>query len=111
LAGKKTISFFSMTRSSPLSPLYSAFAFDDQKGLGGLVVVHGRAITLLKVEHPRAKIVSFEKMSVPDFFFAGLADLLIQTNEIHSLPPCSSFYRRLGYLVNRDKRVTLVGAF
>src|SRR5262245_16632113 len=68
-------------------PLYSGLAFDDQKGLGGLVVVHGRAITLLKVEHPRAKIVSFEKVSIPDFFFGGLADLLIQTNEIHNVPP------------------------
>jgi hypothetical protein len=74
------------------------------------VKVHGSTVTGFEVKHPRAKIVSFEKMNIPDFFFAGLADLLIQTNEIHNLPPCSSFYRRLGYLVNPDDR-RLVGAF
>src|SRR6266850_680988 len=66
-------------------PLYGALTFDDQKGLGGLVVVHGRAITLLKVKHPRPKIVSFKKVSISDFCFAGLVDLLIQTNEIHNV--------------------------
>src|SRR5262245_41172220 len=92
-------------------PLYSALAFDDQKGLGGLVVVHGRAITLLKVEHQRAKIVSFVKVSIPDFFFGSVVDLLIQTNEIHNVPPGSNFYRRLGSLVNPDdERVTVADA-
>jgi hypothetical protein len=78
-----------------------------------LVVVHGRAITLLKVKHPRAKIVSFEKVSISDFFFAGLVDLLIQTNEIHNVPPCSNFYkrnyRRLDSLVNPDHKRVMVG--
>jgi hypothetical protein len=45
-------------------------------------------ITRFKVKHPRTKIVSFEKVSISDFFFAGLVDLLIQTNKIHNNPPC-----------------------
>src|SRR5262245_64222347 len=65
-----------------------ALAIDDQKGLRGLMIVHGSTIPRLKIKHPRAKIFGSEERHVSYFFFGGFADLLIQANEIHSVPPC-----------------------
>src|SRR5215475_12160097 len=65
-----------------------ALAIDDQKSLRGLMIVHGSTIPGLKIKHPRAKIFGSEERHVSYFFFGGFADLLIQADEIHNVPPC-----------------------
>jgi hypothetical protein len=51
------------------------------------VIVHGRAVARLEVEHPGAKILGFEQVKVPEFFLARLVDLPVQAHKIHD---CSS---------------------
>jgi hypothetical protein len=96
-----------------LNAFNRALTVDDQKSLWGLVKVHGSAVTGFEVKHPRAKIVSFEKMSISCFFPSGLIDLSIQTNEIHLFLLAETRlprnYRRLGSLVNRVHKLRIEG--